>query len=196
MARQTISVSDIPLVPQSFWCLHVTDFTSVETPHGVLVGADGTRLNSLRQQLLKRCQMQQLEVIVVEHASTETMRHSFLKRPTAVDWLVQNSQLSRLAAAGAIRDLPLQVAPELCSNARNPTQFLGLAAAIANQPDVIVYSTSGMDPRGVSLMHEYAPRRYTKGCLIHLSTRELKGDLCAHSGDCLVIDTNETNLEL
>ena len=185
---QALAIDDIALTQSCFVCLHVTEFKSEDTPFGELTGPAGTQIEDLERRIVHRCQQERLTYCVAENATTTS--GTFFKQATPIGWLTENTELTNSQAAVVIDEFPVHVAPKMCQNARNPTQFLGLAAAISRQPDVLIYSTPGMDPRGIALMHVYAPERYTDGCLIHISTRELTNVVCDHSGKCLLVNVN------
>jgi len=82
------------------------------------------------------------------------IRRIFASRST-VSWVEKNAEVDRLVAQAIISSLPEVVHPKLDWNAGNPRNFLGLAAALYSKPDVIVFSTLGMDPLGVARPYAY-----------------------------------------
>ncbi len=81
---------------------------------------------------------------------------SLLKRPDKCDcWLVSEGGIDLKSAQQIIESFPFDVHPRLDHNAMNLRKFLGLAAAFAKRPDIIVFETSGMDPLGVEQLYSY-----------------------------------------
>jgi hypothetical protein len=70
--------------------------------------------------------------------------------------------------------------------AMNPCRFLGVAAAIARSPDVVVFGTAGMDPRGIKSIHEYLFSLEGGPRVIHLSFGPECGQ-CKANADCLMV---------
>ena len=175
------TLDKISFDPKHFWCLHVANYDQIET---------------LYRELSRRFKSDNINGIVVAPASLDTVRRRLLRQPTDVEWLTQNAGISSEAAATIIDGFPIRVAPRMNQNAMNPRRFLGLAAAIAKNPDLIVYATSGMDPRGISLIHKYASAHYPDGCLIHVSAHPVGNVLtCPNGAQCVTvpIDRHESD---
>lgn len=159
----------------TFLCLHV---------------ADVNRVPMIETALLERFRRLNLNGIIARQASRDTVRRRWFHKPSVVDWLIQNGQVSHEEAESIISGFPIRVTPLLCQNPLNPLRFLGLAAAIARNPDVITYETSGMDPRGRSMIHAYAQTHFPGGGLIHLApfpTLRVPG--CPEQGECCLIES-------
>jgi len=73
--------------------------------------------------------------------------------------MMNRTRVSAPDAQRILDDLPTPVHPKLSWNAANPRMLMGLAASLSISPKVIVYSTEGMDPRGVELLHDYLDQR-------------------------------------
>lgn len=67
---------------------------------------------------------------------------------SSVSWFAGTAGCSQKTAAEIIAQLPVSVNKRLSFNAGNPRCFLAIAALAYSRPDVLVYTTSGMDPRG------------------------------------------------
>lgn len=166
---------DIAFVPGFTWCLHVAPREGVE---------------QLQQSLYERFQADGRQVVIAREADPRTMRKRLFQEAAAVDWLVQHSALTEETAEKFIAEMPVRVAPLLSHNAGNPRRFLGLAAALSHNPDVLIYETGGMDPAGILKLHAYVRVRYA-GCLIYvtpgmdLQTEFCPSQLCPSQGQCL-----------
>ena len=168
-------IEGLTFTPGFAWCLHLSPPDDVER---------------LQQSLGARFRADGREVVIAETAHPRTMRKRLFQEPTAVEWLVQNSVLTEESAEQVIAGLPVRVAPLLSHNAGNPRRFLGLAAALSKNPDVLIYETGGMDPAGMMKLHAYVRVRYA-GCLIYatpgmdLQTEYCPSQLCPSQGQCL-----------
>jgi hypothetical protein len=70
-------------------------------------------------------------------------------------WLASEGGIDLKTAQQTIETFPLDVHPRLDHNAMNPRKFLGIAAAFAKKPDIIIFETAGMDPLGVEQLNYY-----------------------------------------
>ncbi len=167
--------NDILYCPGFVWCLHADP---------------GDGVKRLQQRLYERFQSEGRQVVVAEEAAPRSMRKRLFQEPAIVDWLVQNSSLSQASAEQTIGDFPVRVAPLLSQNAANPRRFLGMAAALSNDPEVLLYDTMGMDLVGMQRLHAYVRVRYA-GCLVFvtprtdLQTEFCPSQLCPTQGQCL-----------
>jgi hypothetical protein len=93
--------------------------------------------------------------------------HRFVWPVTPSKWLASQIGCTTEQSRELIATLPISFPDRFNCLAYNPLRFLGLLAAMAGSPKVLIYETSGMDPRGFSLLHEYATGHYTEGTLIH-----------------------------
>lgn len=111
-------------------------------------------------------QIDGVEIAPVARNSRSVFRRWF-QSPLAAGWLSSESGVSMKHAAEIIRGFPIPVAPRMDQNAMNPRCFLGIASAFARNPEAVVFSTAGMDPRGFKLLHAYAMQQFN-GTLVHL----------------------------
>jgi len=72
----------------------------------------------------------------------------FLPSPRAVDWLRRVAHVQHTEALAALKQVDLDPSWRLNRMAGNPRTWLGLAAAWAQSPDVLIFSTTGCDPLG------------------------------------------------
>ena len=89
--------------------------------------------------------------------------------PTPFHWLRTNSTLSDDAIRSFLREHGMDPPYPLSRYAGNPRTFLGLAAAYAHKPDVVVFSTSGLDPSGVRETHRIVTQHLSESSAINLA---------------------------
>lgn len=150
-----IALPNIELIAGNFYCVHLSPKLS-----------DATDVISQITQLAERSHKS------VIHAKPAVQRGGmieFFRKQSAVAWLANAAGLSKIEAAGVIQSFPRKVAKTLSHNAGTPRAFLGVAAAIAQKPDVIVYSTAGVDPVGCQQLHEYVAMQARNLCIVHVS---------------------------
>ena len=73
----------------------------------------------------------------------------------SVNWFVRYSSCSRIEARKIISDLPENIHPRLSYNAGTPCCLLAIAAEYFQKPELLIYSTSGLDPAGVKTVNAY-----------------------------------------
>jgi hypothetical protein len=91
------------------------------------------------------------------------------RQASVVDWLCQATHLGRSEALSIVMQLGLRPEWRVSHLACNPKTLLGLAAALAGSPDVIVFSTSGCDPTGIQAAFELVAAKLDRCAAIHLS---------------------------
>ena len=101
-------------------------------------------------------------------------------------WMASKLGCTQADAKSRISRLPVPVHEQFNCNAFNPMRFLGFVLAANDNPLVLIYETSGMDPRGRKLLHEYAPKEYFQGTLINVSSVPV--DVCDLAIECKYID--------
>ncbi len=74
---------------------------------------------------------------------------------TTNQWLSKQLKIDLASAQRIISALPIDVHPKLDWNAGTSRTFLGVAVALHTKPDVLIYSSIGMDPRGVIALHDF-----------------------------------------
>jgi hypothetical protein len=159
-------------------CLHV--------PHG-----SHNAVGSLERQLVDVARQQAKGILVCRPATSRRGPRQWLWPQTSVDWLARAASVSRQEAHALIAALPVPVATVLSHNAGTPRSLLGIAAALARETDVVVYTTAGLDPLGCEAVHEYIASRRVDLCVIHLSMPAFYGDgshaprLCPSRAECL-----------
>lgn len=96
---------------------------------------------------------------------------------TSVDWLQRTSGISRDEATRwieAIRPHVSRVETIYARNPGNPKGFLRVAAALARRPDVLVYSTVGMDSCGTANLHAFVAEHVAES--IHVRWQMTNGE--------------------
>jgi len=98
------------------------------------------------------------------------LRWGRLTQPRPVDWLQRNAPLSPKEANEICVRHGLQPEWRLCQLAGNQKALLGLEAAIAHRPDVLVFDTVGLDFNGVRGMFAAIDSFRRSGAAVYLST--------------------------
>jgi ABC-type multidrug transport system ATPase subunit len=120
----------------------------------------------------------------------------YFRHETSIEWLSRAAQISRDEAEQIIDTFNVPVANILSQNAGTPRRILGIAAALARKPDVLIYSTAGLDPQGCVAVHDYVRSRCANVSAIHLSTPAVFGDgrstprYCPKDARCLTLESN------
>jgi hypothetical protein len=91
------------------------------------------------------------------------------RRPRPADWLCQSAGVNRAEAEGITARLGLRPEWRIDQLAANPRAMLGLEAAWARGADVVVFSTSGLDPSGLRAVHEAVSARLDRCAALQLS---------------------------
>jgi hypothetical protein len=78
----------------------------------------------------------------------------WLRRVYPVDWLCQSAGVDRAEAEAITARLGLRPEWHIDQLAANPRALLGLEAAWARGAEVVVFSTSGLDPSGLRSVYE------------------------------------------
>ncbi len=79
----------------------------------------------------------------------------WLLDPTPFDWLRKETNVSADSIHEILRDLRIEPQMPLSRLAGTPRMLLGLAAALAGKPDMLVFSTAGLDPCGVRQVENF-----------------------------------------
>ncbi|MFN0019831.1 MAG: hypothetical protein ACKVP0_16360 [Pirellulaceae bacterium] len=112
-------------------------------------------------------------------------------RQTSQQWLADAAGISLEDAQKLISGFGVPVDEDLSANAATPRCLLGIAATIVSKPDVLIYRTDGLDPRGRIAVHQYAAAKTRELCLVHLSSPTVFGDgsaaprHCPPNADCI-----------
>ena len=109
------------------------------------------------------------KVVLATPASPSFSLRNWFRSPTPFDWLQKNTHLVNsqireiLAKHGLERNLPLN------RYAGTPRALLGLEAAYANGPEIILFSTGGLDPRGRQKIFQTVTENLPKCAAIYLA---------------------------
>lgn len=161
-------------------CLHVPN-----GHHGVF--------DSIEQRIVELIQTQSKSAATCQRAM---QRRGFRERfwpQTSVDWLSRNGRISHNDAANLIASFNIPVAKTLSHNAGTPRSYLGIAATVALHPDVLIYSSAGLDPRGCIAVHQYVRACCADTCAVHLSlpTHYTHGSsaprYCPEDAECITL---------
>ena len=117
----------------------------------------------------------------------------FLRPRTSTKWLSRAAGLSVEEATAVIRRFSSHVPDRLSTCAATPTCFLAIAAAVLKNPDILIYSTVGLDPLGCRAIHEYVGSYCRHLCVVYLSGAvEVGGQPPAHvdcpdNAECVIL---------
>ena len=133
------------------------------------------------------------KVAIVSRPAGFGKRDGFFKNQSSVDWLSGAAGLSKQQSNELISALGVRVAERVANNAGTPRCLMGLAASLMLSPDVIAYSTDGLDPEGCRRVHEFVESRCGPLCAIHVSYPTQFGDgspcprLCPAGAQCVAL---------
>jgi hypothetical protein len=179
--------------PGRIMCLHI--------PHGFNTAGD-----VFQQELLHLAHRQAKTAVLCQPAGFESRvaRSGWVRRATgwfsritnrqptrrglvaqtSTDWLSHAAGVSNEESVRIISELGERVAEELDFNAGTPRCLLGIAAALVQKPEVIIYSTIALDLQGCWKVHEYVVAKCTPLCAIHISHPGQHGDGTPHPRVC------------
>lgn len=181
-----LTIPDLDLIPGTVICLHL--------PPGTI---DPTL--DLKHKPVQLANRQSKIALVASPAESRRGIRERLRPQTSIEWLVAAAKVSYDEAAAIIRGFGIGVRPVMSHNAGDPRAFLGVAAALANRPDVLIYETTGMSPRGQYRLHEYIAERGSEFCAVHISypgvygTGERAPRICPERARCLELVDNSRN---
>jgi len=167
-----IVVPPLQFVPGTILCLHV--------PHGFSY-PDKT----IDGQILKLASLQGKKAAISKPAGWE---RKFPLDFSSADWLARVANISlkksKMIISGIGERLSETVAVKLASNAGTPRCLLGLAATLARDPEIVVYSTIALDPPGIQAVHRFVASRCSHLTAIHISSPSVYGDGSPHPRNC------------
>jgi len=117
----------------------------------------------------------------------------FFEPQTSSKWLSRAASLSVEEAAAVIRRFGSHVPDPLSACAATPTCFLAIAAAALNNPEILIYSTEGLDPLGCLAIHEYVGSYCRHLCVVCVSGVVEVGDQppahihCPDNVECIIL---------
>ena len=159
------------------WCIHLPPPCDFDPPV---------------ESVARACKLGGKSLAVATLPRPASFRFRLMRRPNIFDWFCAKTNATLFEAERIISDFPVNIHPDFRCNAMNPLRFLGLAAAITEHADVLIYESSGMDPIGTRKIHKYAREQYNRGCLIHLCWQPLT-DSCPNVGDCTSVNAIAEN---
>lgn len=170
------ALSSLELVPGSIICPHI--------PHGCenIAGV-------LENELLQLVSRAGKTAFISQPAGFENGESS--ADQSSVGWLSHAAGVSEDQSRHLIAHLGIRVADRLAYNAGTPRCLMGLAATLVRKPDVIAYSTAGLDAEGCRKVHSFIESRCGQLCAVHISYPTMFGDgtphprLCPPRGHCI-----------
>ena len=171
-----MSIEQIDLDAQR-WCIHLAP--QYDYPAAI-------------KRLTNACDRAGKSFAIADLPRPQSFRFRLMRRPNIFVWFCEKTNSTLRDAEQIIANLPININPDFRCNAMNPMRFLGLAAAIAEHADVLIYESSGMDPIGGDKFHKYAREHYNNGCLIHVSRCPIT-DACPNVGACAMINIHNEN---
>ncbi|WP_149108534.1 hypothetical protein [Limnoglobus roseus] len=158
-----IAVPELDFSPGQVLCLHI--------PHGFHL-----QEAAIEQGILRASQHANKSVLICRPATGRRGLREFIRRQRTVEWLARAGDISKADAAQVIDEFGVTVREIMCHNAGTPRCFLGIAAAICRKPDVLLYSSAGLDPLGRVAVHHYVAANGQNLCAVHLSGASAFGD--------------------
>jgi hypothetical protein len=159
------------LAPGKIICLHV--------PH--CFDDSGQALYSKLIQLAK-CQGKTATVSTPAQAASGDSGPSL--KQTSAEWLSCTAGISNEESKQIITGLGEKVVDKVAYNAGTPRCLLGLTAASIRKPDVLVYTTLGLDVQGAWTVHRFIGLKCSGMCVIHVSHPSVSGDGSPHPRTC------------
>jgi hypothetical protein len=179
----TLASPRLDLTPGKIICLHL--------PHGF--SGDYQPLENALLQIARR---ENKSAIVSRPAIHHGGILESLWPQKSHQWLAKAAGISLEESKTMIAEFGVPVAENLSWNAANPRCLLGIAAVIVRRPDVLIYRTDGLDPRGMIAAHRYAASHGGALCLVHLSSPIVFGNgppaprHCPPHANCVVLSEN------
>jgi hypothetical protein len=122
---------------------------------------------------------------------------SELYNMTSVQWLSGTAGMSEEKAHQIIARLGVPIADRFAWNAGTPRCLLGLVATLTQKPEVLLYSTSGLDAEGCHAVHRYIASSSGALSAVHISYPSAFGNgmpaprLCPTDAHCVELDVVE-----
>jgi hypothetical protein len=161
----------LELAPGNIFCLHI--------PHGCHEAAE-----ALEDEILELASRQGKAAIISRPAGFGARAGESFANQSSEDWLSHAATISKQQSAEWISSLGVRVAEKIAFNAGTPRCLMGLVAALMCNPDVIVYSTCGLDSEGHRSVHGFVDSRCGPLCAIHVSYPSQFGDGSPHPRLC------------
>jgi len=179
-------VPHLDLAPGKIICLHI--------PQG-FEAAD----EALESELLHFARQQGKTVAISRQAELAPSSIDVALKQMSTEWLSNAAGISERESAQIITDLGVRVAETLADNAGTPRCLLGLAATLVTDPEVVAYSSAGLDVEGIRAVHRFVASRCSHRCVVHVSYPSVFGDgsphprECPQGGECIELTGNSGN---
>ena len=166
-----LTIPQLELWPGRIICLHI--------PHGF-----HEEFSALEQEVLR--------AVCCPARNRRGCREYFRRQRTA-EWLSQAAGIMEQEAAELIASFDVRVADILSANALTPRCLLGIAAALCKRPEVVIYSTCGLDPSGRLAVHRFVALNSGALCAVHLSSPTVFGNgspaprICPDKSRCITL---------
>jgi hypothetical protein len=108
-------------------------------------------------------------VVLATPALGPTGWRRWFRDPTAFDWLKMKTPLVEAAIQSFLNEYDIDARFPLSRLAGTPKSILGLCAAFARKPGTILYSTTGLDPQGALIVHQYVVRHLSESAAVFLA---------------------------
>jgi len=129
----------------------------------------------VEEEILKQAHQQGKTAIISKPATRRAGLLERFRKRNAIEWLAHEAETSKGEAALIVAEYGIPIALDLSIIPGTPRCLLGIAAALARKPQVLVYSTAGLDPAGRIRVHQFLAPRRSGACFIHLSWPSFKG---------------------
>lgn len=166
-----LAIPPLELSPGRLVCLHI--------PHGF-----HAEVSAVEQEILKVARREEKSAAICRPARTRHGFREYFRRQRTVEWLSRVAGISEREAAEMIAGFDVHVDDVLSANAGTPRCLLGIAAALCQRPEVIIYSTCGLDPSGRSAVHRFVAFHCGALCAVHLSSPTVFGNSLPAPREC------------
>src|SRR5690349_18786768 len=113
--------------------------------------------------------LQSGRIATVELAMQRSGWREFLHAQTTSEWLIANCGMTRDDAIEQLQRVQVDPDAVLSQLAGNPRWMIGFIAAMHDQPDVLVFTTTGCDPLGMQRALEAVRSRREEIAAVYLS---------------------------
>ncbi|WP_254513121.1 hypothetical protein [Anatilimnocola floriformis] len=171
------------LAPGNIYCLHI--------PLGF--HDEASALESEIQDIARR---QGKSAIICRPAMQARGIRYWLRAQGSAEWLAAAAKISKQEAARVIATLGEPVHEILGRNPWTPCCLLGVAAALQQRPEVLLYSTVALDPLGIAAVHRLIALNNSGLCAIHFSFQSFYGSgepaprYCSEKSLCIDLSPN------
>ena len=176
----SLTIPQLELSPGRIICLHI--------PHGF-----HEEFSALEQEVLRAAWREDKSTAVCCPARNRRGCREYFRRQRTAEWLSQAAGIMEQEAAELIASFDVRVADILSANALTPRCLLGIAAALCKRPEVVIYSTCGLDPSGRLAVHRFVSLNSGALCAVHLSSPTVFGNgspaprICPDKSRCITL---------